>query len=157
IAPEPGARLVDLSQQFVLPGLIDMHVHMLNDDDKMRSRLEANNRDVEDTLLIAVDNARRTLEAGFTTVRDLGSDVRSITALRDAINAGRIPGPTIVAAGRAIAITAGHGDPSNNTNRDITKAVRERSENLCNGADDCRRAVRSQISQGADVIKFAAT
>lgn len=157
IAPEPGARLIDLSQQFVLPGLIDMHVHMLNDDDKMRSRLEANNRDVEDTLLIAVDNARRTLEAGFTTVRDLGSDVRSITALRDAINAGRIPGPTIVAAGRGIAITAGHGDPSNNTNRDITRAVRERSENLCNGADDCRRAVRSQISQGADVIKFAAT
>ncbi|HEX7011464.1 MAG TPA: amidohydrolase family protein [Steroidobacteraceae bacterium] len=157
IAPEPGARLIDLSQQFVLPGLIDMHVHMLNDDDKMRSRLEANNRDVEDTLLIAVDNARRTLEAGFTTVRDLGSDVRSITALRDAINAGRIPGPTIVAAGRGIAITAGHGDPSNNANRDITRAVRERSENLCNGADDCRRAVRSQISQGADVIKFAAT
>jgi imidazolonepropionase-like amidohydrolase len=157
VAPEAGARLVDLSRQFVLPGLIDMHVHIFNDDDKMRARLEQNNRDIEDTLLIGVDNARRTLEAGFTTIRDLGSEVRSVTALRDAIANGVVPGPTIVAAGRAISITSGHGDPSNNTNRDITEALRSHATNLCNGADDCRRAVRDQISQGADVIKFAAT
>ena len=157
VAPEGGARLVDLSKQFVLPGLIDMHVHIFNDDDKMRARLEQNNRDIEDNLLIGVGNARRTLEAGFTTVRDLGSDVRSVTALRDAIFSGAIPGPTIVAAGRGMSITGGHGDGSNNTNRDITQIVRERSTNNCNGADECRRAVREQISQGADVIKFAAT
>ena len=157
VAPESGAKLVDLSKQFVLPGLIDMHVHMLNDDDKMRARLEQNNRDIEDNLLIGVGNARRTLEAGFTTVRDLGSEVRSITALRDAILADSVAGPTIVAAGRAISITGGHGDGSNNTNRDITEIVRARATNNCNGADDCRRAVREQISQGADVIKFAAT
>jgi len=157
VAPEGGARLVDLSKQFVLPGLIDMHVHIFNDDDKMRARLEQNNRDIEDNLLIGVGNARRTLEAGFTTVRDLGSDVRSVTALRDAILTGAIPGPTIVAAGRGMSITGGHGDGSNNTNRDITQIVRERSNNNCNGADECRRAVREQISQGADVIKFAAT
>ncbi len=157
VAPEGGARLVDLSKQFVLPGLIDMHVHIFNDDDKMRARLEQNNRDIEDNLLIGVGNARRTLEAGFTTVRDLGSDVRSVTALRDAILSGAIPGPTIVAAGRGMSITGGHGDGSNNTNRDITQIVRERSTNNCNGADECRRAVREQISQGADVIKFAAT
>ena len=157
VAPEGGARLVDLSKQFVLPGLIDMHVHIFNDDDKMRARLEQNNRDIEDNLLIGVGNARRTLEAGFTTVRDLGSEVRSVTALRDAILSGAVAGPTIVAAGRSISITGGHGDGSNNTNRDITEIVRERSTNNCNGADDCRRAVREQISQGADVIKFAAT
>ena len=157
VAPESGARLVDLSKQFVLPGLIDMHVHIFNDDDKMRARLEQNNRDIEDNLLIGVGNARRTLEAGFTTVRDLGSDVRSVTALRDSILSGAIAGPTIVAAGRAISITGGHGDGSNNTNRDITEVLREHATNLCNGADDCRRAVREQISQGADVIKFAAT
>jgi imidazolonepropionase-like amidohydrolase len=157
VAPEGGARLIDLSKQFVLPGLIDMHVHIFNDDDKMRARLEQNNRDIEDNLLIGVGNARRTLEAGFTTVRDLGSDVRSVTALRDAILTGAIPGPTIVAAGRGMSITGGHGDGSNNTNRDITQIVRERSTNNCNGADECRRAVREQISQGADVIKFAAT
>ena len=157
IAPPAGARLIDLRNGFVLPGLIDMHVHIFNDDDKLRARLEQNNRDIEDNLLIGVDNARRTLEAGFTTVRDLGSDVRSVTALRDAIANGLIAGPTVVPAGRSISIFAGHGDASNNTNRDITRATRERSDNLCNGADDCRRAVREQISQGAEVIKFAAT
>jgi imidazolonepropionase-like amidohydrolase len=157
VAPEGGARLVDLSKQFVLPGLIDMHVHIFNDDDKMRARLEQNNRDIEDNLLIGVGNARRTLEAGFTTIRDLGSEVRSITALRDAILSGSVAGPTIVAAGRGISITGGHGDGSNNANRDITEIVRAHATNNCNGADDCRRAVREQISQGADVIKFAAT
>ncbi len=155
--PEAGARLVDLGNQFVLPGLIDMHVHIFSDDDKMRARLESSTRDVEDNLLIAVDNARRTLEAGFTTVRDLGSDIHSVTALRDAIATGLVQGPTIVAAGRAISITGGHGDGANNLNRDLAVLARERGTNVCNGAEDCRRAVREQISQGADVIKFTAT
>ena len=157
VAPEGGAKLVDLSKQFVLPGLIDMHVHIFNDDNKMRARLEGNNRDIEDNMLIGLDNARRTLEAGFTTLRDLGSDVRSVTALRDGINSGMVVGPTLYVAGRGISITSGHGDGSNNTNRDITDAVHAHATNICNGADDCRRAVREQISQGADVIKFAAT
>jgi imidazolonepropionase-like amidohydrolase len=157
VPPEAGARLVDLSKQFVLPGLIDMHVHIFSDDDKMRARLEMANRDIEDNLLIGVDNARRTLGAGFTTIRDLGSDVRSVTALRDAIASGLIQGPTIVAAGSGISVTAGHGDGANNLNRDLTAVARARGTNVCNGAEDCRRAVREQISQGADVIKFAAT
>lgn len=157
VAPEAGARLVDLSRQFVLPGLIDMHVHIFNDDDKMRSRMEANNRDYEDMLLIAIGNSRRTLEAGFTTVRDLGSDAHAIAALRDGISNGVVAGPTIVFAGRMISITAGHGDPANSANRDISELGRSRANNLCNGPDDCRRAVREQISQGAEVIKFAAT
>ena len=156
-APPAGARLIDLRQQFVLPGLVDAHVHIFTDDDKMRARLEANNRDIEDNLLIGVDNARRTLEAGFTTVRDLGSDVHSITALRDAIGSGLIAGPSIVAAGSGISGTGGHADSSNNTNRDIAELRRARASNLCNGADDCRRAAREQVSQGADVIKLTAT
>jgi imidazolonepropionase-like amidohydrolase len=157
VTPPAGARLIDLKREFVLPGLIDAHVHIFNDDDKMRARIEANNRDIEDNLLIGVDNARRTLEAGFTTVRDLGSDVHSITALRDAIISGLIAGPTIVAAGQGISGTGGHADASNNTSRDIAELRRSRAFNLCNGADDCRRAAREQISQGADVIKFTAT
>lgn len=152
-----GARVVDLKDQFVLPGLIDMHVHIFNDDDKMRGRLEAPTRDIEDSFVLGVDNARRTLEAGFTTIRDLGSDIRSITALRDGINNGLLAGPTIVPAGRAIAIRSGHADPSNNLNRDLAETALSKAENVCNGADDCRRAVRSQISQGAEVIKFTAT
>jgi imidazolonepropionase-like amidohydrolase len=157
LAPPAGARLIDLKGAFVLPGLIDAHVHIFNDDDKMRARLEANNRDIEDNLLIGVDNARRTLEAGFTTVRDLGSDIHSVTALRDAIASGIVAGPSIVAAGSGISGTGGHGDRANNTNRDLEELLRSRATNLCNGADDCRRAVRQQISQGADVIKFTAT
>ena len=157
IAPPAGARLIDLKKEFVLPGLIDAHVHIFADDDKMRARLEANNRDIEDSLLIGVDNARRTVEAGFTTVRDLGSDVHSITALRDAIASGLIAGPTIVAAGQGISGTGGHADSANNVNREIEELRRSRATNLCNGAEDCRRAVRAQISQGADVIKFTAT
>jgi imidazolonepropionase-like amidohydrolase len=157
IPPTSGARLIDLKREFLLPGLIDAHVHIFSDDDKMRARLEANSRDIEDNLLIGVDNARRTLEAGFTTVRDLGSDVHSVTALRDAIASGLISGPTIVAAGSGISGTGGHADSSNNANRDIVELRRSRASNLCNGADDCRRAVREQISQGADVIKFTAT
>ncbi|HUQ79793.1 MAG TPA: amidohydrolase family protein, partial [Gemmatimonadaceae bacterium] len=72
VAPAEGAGLIDLKAVFVLPGLIDAHVHLFADDDKVRARAEALNRDIEDSLLIALDNARRTLEAGFTTVRDLG-------------------------------------------------------------------------------------
>lgn len=157
VAPEGGAKLVDLSKQFVLPGLIDMHVHIFNDDNKLRARIEQNNRDVEDNFIIGLDNARRTLEAGFTTLRDLGSDVHSVTALRDGINNGMLVGPTLYVAGRSISISGGHGDGSNNTNREIAEMVHEHALNNCNGADDCRRAVRQQISQGADVIKFAAT
>jgi imidazolonepropionase-like amidohydrolase len=162
-AAESGAKLVDLSNQFVLPGLIDLHVHLLEDSDRLRSRLEQNNRDSEDVLLVGVDNARRTLEAGFTTVRDLGAvgsfdtGVRTIAALRDAIASGLLPGPTILTAGRIISITGGHGDFANNTNREVAAAFRASATSVCNGADDCRRAVREQIAQGADVIKFAAT
>ncbi|HEX8568483.1 MAG TPA: amidohydrolase family protein [Caulobacteraceae bacterium] len=157
VAPEAGGRLVDLRDQFVLPGLIDMHVHIFNDDDKLQARLQGNNRDYEDNFVIGVDNARRTLEAGFTTIRDLGSDGHAVTALRDGINRGLLQGPTIVPAGRSISITSGHGDPGNNSNRDIAAIARSRADNLCNGPEDCRRAVRAQISKGAEVIKFAAT
>ncbi|MEO5823129.1 MAG: amidohydrolase family protein [Vicinamibacteraceae bacterium] len=157
VVPTDGATLVDLKNAFVLPGLIDAHVHIFADDDKVRARAEALNRDIEDSLLIAVDNARRTLEAGFTTVRDLGSDVHSVTALRDGIASGLVAGPTIVAAGSPISGPGGHADPANNVNRDIEELRRARATNTCSGADDCRRAVRLQISQGADVIKFTAT
>lgn len=157
VEPEAGAKVVDLRDQFVLPGLIDSHVHIFSDDDKVKARMEAANRDLEDEMVIGIDNARRTLEAGFTTIRDVGSDIRSVTALRDGINNGLLTGPTILAAGRPIAVTGGHGDGSNNLNRDLTEAAHSEGDNVCNGADDCRRAVRAQISQGADVIKFTAT
>ncbi|HEY9218747.1 MAG TPA: amidohydrolase family protein [Phenylobacterium sp.] len=152
-----GAQVLDLTQQFVLPGLIDSHVHIFSDDDKVKAQMAATTRDIEDDMVVGIDNARRTLEAGFTTIRDLGSDIRSVTALRDGINNGLLTGPTILAAGRPITVTGGHGDGSNNLNRDLTEAAHREGDNVCDGAEDCRRAVRAQISQGADVIKFTAT
>ena len=153
----PGARVVDLRTQFVLPGLIDSHVHFEGLDDRLQARLQAPFRDVEDESYTALLNARRTLLAGFTTVRDLGAgEPRTILSLRDAINADQFAGPTILSAGRMISVSGGHGDV-NGLNRELTSVYEPRATNVCNGADDCRRAVREQISMGADVIKFAAT
>ncbi len=155
-APEAGAQLVDLKDRFVLPGLVDMHVHITSDDNLLRARLEASSRDVEDSMMIGVTNARKTLEAGFTTIRDLGGDGRTTTSLRDAINAGVVPGPTIIPAGSMVSVTGGHGGV-NGFNRSFTKALVEDRATVCDGGDDCARAVRSQISLGAEVVKFAAT
>ena len=151
-----GARIVDLKDQFVMPGLIDMHVHLYSEGDPLKARLEGQRRDYEDGVLIAARNARTTLEAGFTTVRDLGGVARGIVTLRDFINAGELPGPTIVPAGRMVSVASGHGDV-NGLNRQSTRAGDEEADNVCNGAEDCRDAVRQQIRQGAEVIKFAAT
>ena len=156
MAPESGAVLVDLKDQFVLPGLIDMHVHIAVDDNLLRSRIEASGRDAEDVFVIAQGNARRTLEAGFTTIRDLGGDGRTTSTLRDAINNGEIVGPTIIPAGLMISITGGHGGV-NGFNRLITQAALGDRNNICDGPDSCAKAVRAQVSVGAEVIKFAAT
>jgi imidazolonepropionase-like amidohydrolase len=154
--PAAGEQVVDLSDRYVLPGLIDMHVHLYSEGDPLKARLEGQTRDYEDSVLIAARNARITLEAGFTTVRDLGGEARGIATLRDFINAGELPGPTIVPAGRMVSVSSGHGD-INGLNRSITHALRADSDSVCNGAEGCRQAVRNQISQGAEVIKFAAT
>ena len=152
----PGAEVVDLRTATVMPGLIDSHVHFNGLDDRLRARLEGPLRDHEDEAYTALLNARRTLLAGFTTVRDLGADARTILTLRDVIAEGEFAGPTIVAAGDMISVSGGHGDV-NGLNRDLSGIYEPQAINTCNGADDCRRAVREQISLGADVIKFAAT
>jgi imidazolonepropionase-like amidohydrolase len=152
----PGARVVDLRDHFVLPGLMDMHVHIRGLDDRLQARLQDPHRDYEDEAYTAAIHARNTLLAGFTTVRDLGNEPRLIFSLRDAINSGAYEGPTIVAAGRSISVSGGHGDV-NGLNRELTDVREPRAIHVCNGADDCRRAVREQISRGAEVIKFAAT
>jgi imidazolonepropionase-like amidohydrolase len=154
--PEDGARLVDLKSLFVLPGLIDMHVHISSDDNLLRSRLEGPGRDVEDVFVIAQNNARLTLEAGFTTVRDLGGEGRATATLRDAVNNGVIVGPTVIPAGTMVSVTGGHGGV-NGLNRAYARAVAAERTNVCDGPDGCASAVRAQISIGAEVIKFAAT
>ncbi|WP_326525798.1 metal-dependent hydrolase family protein [Sphingomonas sp.] len=155
--PEGGAKLVDLKDRYVLPGLIDMHVHFYSSGYPLKSRLEGPTRDKEDAFVVAAGSARATLLAGVTTVRDLGSaEPRGIRALRDAIARGEFEGPTIVNAGRMISVTAGHGD-ANGLREDYAHAMRADADHLCNGADACRRATREQIFTGAEVIKFAAS
>ncbi|MFD1610329.1 amidohydrolase family protein [Sphingomonas tabacisoli] len=156
VAPEAGASLVDLRNQFVLPGLIDMHVHFYSSGYPLQARLTFANKDKADQFVDAELNARKTLDAGFTTVRDLGGDPRGIRALRDAIARGDVEGPTIVNAGEMISVTAGHGD-ANGLREDFAHAERADTTAICNGADDCRRATRDQIFMGAEVIKFAAS
>ncbi|QGN55138.1 amidohydrolase family protein [Novosphingobium sp. Gsoil 351] len=158
VPAEDGAKLVDLSRATVLPGLIDMHVHLLGiGGDPLQARLTRLNTEPEDAVFIGAGNARRTLEAGFTTVRDLGGSARGIRALRDAIDRGDVTGPTVVNAGEPISVTGGHGDPLNGLAEPFAHAVAESVENTCNGPDDCRRAVRRQVGLGAQVIKFMAT
>jgi imidazolonepropionase-like amidohydrolase len=104
--------------------------------------------------LTGAANARKTVMAGFTTVADLGAANDSVFALRDAIRAGAITGPRIVAAGSALTPTGGHADV-HGYRADINAVLA--SPTACNGADDCRRAVRAQVQQGADIIKVTAT
>lgn len=156
--PEPGAELVELKDKFVLPGLIDLHVHLLGiGGDPMRARLTALNTEPADELMYGAGNARATLRAGFTTVRDLGGDARAIRALRDAIDRGDVEGPTIVNAGMPISVTGGHGDPLNGIAEPYAHALAGTVENTCDGVDDCVRATRRQVGLGAQVIKITAT
>lgn len=158
VDPPAGAATIDLKDRFVLPGLTDLHVHLWGiGGDPLRDRLTALNRDDADDLLYAIANARVTLEAGFTTVRDLNGDARGMRALREAIERGDIEGPTIVNAGNAISVAGGHADAGNGMAAVYADAVHAHNSNTCNGPDDCRRAVREQVALGAQVIKYMST
>ena len=148
--------LIDLRALFVLPGLIDSHVHLASDVAGVQGQLEDVTLNIADVAFNAAVNARKTLSAGFTTVRNLG-DANGVTlALRDAIAAGKMAGPRIVDAGTPISTTAGHMDATLGYREDLHAALNT-EDNLCDGADACRRAVRRQIGRGVDVIKIATT
>jgi imidazolonepropionase-like amidohydrolase len=151
---EGCATVIDLKDSFVLPGLIDSHVHMTSENGP-NQRIERFTKTRSDLALDGSWYALKTLKAGFTTVADLGSPNEAIFALRDAIKAGRVPGPRIIAAGSPISVHGGHGDPGNGMPEDLVHVYRPTS--VCSGADDCRRAVREQVRAGADVIKITAT
>jgi imidazolonepropionase-like amidohydrolase len=149
---EPGANFIDLSTKTVLPGLIDMHVH-LESDPGGDFRDDAVITD-DYAALVGAKNARLTVKAGFTTVRDLGSTPRGGFALRDATANGLIPGPRVIAAGSAISIIGGHGDVSG-FRPEINAALDQK--NTCTGAEQCAARVREFAKAGANVIKITAT
>jgi len=155
-APEGAeVEIVDLRDRFVLPGLIDCHTHItgeLGPD----SRLEAVEESDADAALQASAYAKRTLLAGFTTIRNVGSDGDAAFALRDAIDEGLVPGPMIQVAGHAITPTGGHGDRTHGY-REGLFPIPSAPEGVADGPAECRKAVRMQVKRGADVIKLTAT
>lgn len=148
-----GATVVDERNRFVMPGLIDSHVHITHELGP-NQLIDEVTLTSSDAALEGAGYARITLMAGFTTVADLGAPNDAIFALRRAIRENRVPGPRILAAGSAITPDGGHGD-ANGFAPDVLNVLR--SETACSGADACRRATRRQVQAGADLIKITAT
>ncbi len=146
--------IIDLSDKTVMPGLIDMHVHIEGETNPNRY-LETFTLNDADVAYNAAEIAKRTLMAGFTTVRDLGGSGVNVS-LRDAIARDKVPGPRIFTAEKAIGTTGGHADPTNGRNRELMGDPGPK-EGVINGVDDARKAVRQRYKNGADWIKITAT
>ena len=155
IAVDPNDELIDLKKYTVLPGLMDMHTHLSTEfsKDEYIKQFQLNPADYA---LQAAVYARRTLMAGFTTVRDVGDSYNVTIALRKVIDRDDLPGPRIFTAGKSIATTGGHADPTNSW-ADIIEGDPGPASGVINSTDDARKAVRQRYKDGADLIKITAT
>jgi imidazolonepropionase-like amidohydrolase len=161
-AVEPGYRtpqgeesVIDLKDHTVMPGWIDLHVH-LGTEPSPQAYLERFTLSSTDVVLRAAAHGRQTLLAGFTSVRNLGDDGHVTASLRDAIRKGWVEGPRILTAGKSIATTGGHADPSNGWAESIQFDPGP-ADGVINSPDDARKAVRQRYKEGADLIKITAT
>ncbi|MGL2965950.1 amidohydrolase family protein [Flavobacterium sp. XGLA_31] len=150
----PDSKVLDFTNKTVMPGWIDMHVHVEEETNPNRYLEEFTQNDA-DIAYVAQDIAKRTLMAGFTTVRDLGGSGVNV-ALRNAINKGLVIGPRIFTAEKALASTGGHADPTNGYRKDLMGNPGPK-EGVVNSIDDARQAVRQRYKNGADWIKITAT
>lgn len=153
-AAPAGSKLIDLKKNTVTPGWIDMHVHMEHETNPNRY-METFTFNPADYAFQSVKFAETTLLTGFTTVRDLGGSGVNIS-LRNAINKGVIKGPRVYTAGKSIATTGGHADPSNGYRKDLMGDPGP-AQGVVNGVDDCRQAVRQRYKEGSDLVKITAT
>jgi imidazolonepropionase-like amidohydrolase len=152
-----GATVIDLSRATVLPGLIDCHTHLGSRADRYDEIYRFKDTPFSEAFA-AVVNARKTLEAGFTSVRDVGSLPFLAVDLRNSVNEGLVPGPRIVASGPGISITGGHGDLNNYSPQTrVNMFPDERNFGIADGVDQVRHVVRAQVKYGVDVIKILAT
>ena len=152
--PKEGDSLIDLKSYTVLPGLVDMHVHLESETNPSKYLQRFTNNEADDALN-SVGYAHKTLMAGFTTVRDLGGSGVNIS-LRNAINRGSVDGPRIFTAGKSLATTGGHADPTNGMNRDMVGDPGPK-DGVVNSVTDAKKAVRQRYKNGADLIKITAT
>lgn len=151
-----GTESIVLAGRTCLPGWTDLHVHLGNQSNP-QSYSEGFRLDDVDFAFRSVGYAEKTLLAGFTSVRDLGGEVAP--HLRDAINQGLVRGPRIFAAGKSIATTGGHADPTNGYNSELSHLLGPPgpTEGVINSVEDARQAVRQRYKDGSDVIKITAT
>lgn len=154
VQARPADKLIDLKNRTVMPGLMDMHVH-LEGETKRGGVADRFTMNPQDIAFESVKYANITLMGGFTTVRDLGGSGVNVS-LRNAINKGFITGPRIYTAGKSIATTGGHADPTNGYRKNLMGDPGP-NEGVINGADDARKAVRQRYKDGADLIKITAT
>ena len=155
VAPGEDDEVVDLTGATVMPGWLDMHVH-LSSQQSPTSAVDGFRLDPADAALRATRYAERTLMAGFTTVRDLGTYRRVAQALRGAIEGGWIVGPRVYTAGKSLATTGGHADPNVGVNQELTRDLGP-ADGVVNGVDDAYKGVRARYKEGADLIKITAT
>mgnify|MGYP001286858801 FL=1 len=153
--PDQNDTLIDLKDQTVLPGLIDTHVHLTGEYNE-NSRLKRFISNEADYALDSALYAKKTLEAGFTVVRNLGDTYNVTIALNKAIKSNKVPGPIIFTAGKTLSSTGGHGDPTNGWAK-IIMGDPGPNEGIVNGVEDARKAVRQRYKDGADWIKITAT
>lgn len=155
LSPAANAKLIDLRQHTVLPGLMDMHTHF-STQMSAGSYGEAQRLNEADFALRGAVFAEKTLLAGFTTVRELGDSHHISVALRKAIDQGYVQGPRIFAAGKSLATTGGHADPTNGLAYALLGDPGPK-QGVINGVDEARKAVRQRYKEGADLIKVTAT
>ncbi|WP_461077817.1 metal-dependent hydrolase family protein [Spirosoma flavus] len=153
-APSGKDQAIDLKNKTVLPGLIDMHVH-LESQTRRGGAIDGFTSNPADVAYRAARFAKTTLLAGFTTVRDLGGSGVNVS-LRNAINAGLVEGPRVLTVGKSIATTGGHADPTNGYRKDLMGDPGP-EDGVINGPEDARKAVRQRYKDGSDLIKITAT